>query len=75
MKRCIINKWKYIRLLCINEGYSMMRYLCSRLGKKKSVGGGGLKVLVFVFNEFVEEIKELMRKWLCENEGNKDEYM
>lgn len=42
----------------------MMRYLCSRLGKKKSGwgGGGGLKVLVFVFNEFVEEIKELMRK-------------
>lgn len=56
----------------------MMRYLCSRLGKKKSGGwGGGGEgfILVFVFNEFVEEIKELMRKWLCENEGNKDEYM
>lgn len=57
----------------------MMRYLCSRLGKKKSGGwgGGGVEgfILVFVFNEFVEEIKELMRKWLCENEGNKDEYI
>lgn len=48
----------------VNEGHSMMRHLCSRSGKKKSGrgGGGGLKALVSVLNEFVEEIKELMRK-------------
>lgn len=42
----------------------MMRHLCSRSGKKKSGGGGlgGLKALVSVLNEFVEEIKELTRK-------------
>lgn len=34
-----------------------------------------MKALVSVLNEFVEEIKELTRKWLCENEGNKDEHM
>lgn len=43
----------------VNEGHSMMRHLCSRSGKKKS---GGLKALVSVLNEFVEEIKELTRK-------------
>lgn len=48
----------------VNEGHSMMRHLCSRSGKKKSGGGGlgGLKALVSVLNEFVEEIKELTRK-------------
>lgn len=46
----------------VNEGHSMMRHLCSRSGKKKSGGGGGMKALVSVLNEFVEEIKELMRK-------------
>lgn len=44
----------------------MMRHLCSRSGKKKSGGGGGGGgegfILVSVLNEFVEEIKELMRK-------------
>lgn len=45
----------------VNEGHSMMRHLCSRSGKKKS-GRGGLKALVSVLNEFVEEIKELTRK-------------
>lgn len=45
----------------VNEGHSMMRHLCSRSGKKKS-GGGGVKALVSVLNEFVEEIKELTRK-------------
>lgn len=44
----------------VNEGHSMMRHLCSRSGKKKR--GGGLKALVSVLNEFVEEIKELTRK-------------
>lgn len=29
---------------------------------KRKVGGGGLKALVSVLNEFVEEIKELTRK-------------
>lgn len=33
----------------------MMRHLCSRSGKV-------MKALVSVLNEFVEEIKELMRK-------------
>lgn len=46
----------------VNEGHSMMRHLCSRSGKKKSGGGRGLKALVSVLNEFVEEIKELTRK-------------
>lgn len=50
----------------VNEGHSMMRHLCSRSGKKKSGGwgGGGGEgfILVSVLNEFVEEIKELMRK-------------
>lgn len=47
----------------VNEGHSMMRHLCSRSGKKKSGRGGwGLKALVSVLNEFVEEIKELTRK-------------
>lgn len=39
----------------VNEGHSMMRHLCSRSGKV-------MKALVSVLNEFVEEIKELMRK-------------
>lgn len=46
----------------VNEGHSMMRHLCSRSGKKKSGGGGEGFILVSVLNEFVEEIKELMRK-------------
>lgn len=48
----------------VNEGHSMMRHLCSRSGKKKSGGWGGGEgfILVSVLNEFVEEIKELMRK-------------